>query len=359
MYEPCYASREDVQRALDVKDTYRNFVQIDRAIQDASRDIEGGLHRRFYPHDDTRFFDWPNYQYADPWRLWLEQNELAAKATVILLGTQNLNLVQVFFGSGGGTAWRNEPPFTMIELDRSTIAAFGGNATTPQRSIAITGTFGYNTDTAPAGTLAASLTDTTGTSVTVSDGSLLGVGNILIAGTERMLVSDRAFTSTSVTLAGPGVETALNNDTQLTASASNVFGIGEYLRIDQEQLLVTDQLDATNYTVQRAWNGTTLAAHSNGAAISASRLLTVTRGALGTTAATHSSAAALTIHRVPSTIRNLAIAEAENHVLQETSGYSREVGEGANLRQATGSALDEAWGSAIRRYGRKARSRVV
>lgn len=66
----CYCSREDVMRALDSKLTARNATQIDRAIEAAAQSIDALTHRRFYPWTGTRYFDWPNFQYARPWRPW-------------------------------------------------------------------------------------------------------------------------------------------------------------------------------------------------------------------------------------------------------------------------------------------------
>jgi hypothetical protein len=56
---PCYCSRVDAQRAIDFKDSLVTTAQADRAIQSASRNIEGHLHRLFYPWDGTKWFDWP------------------------------------------------------------------------------------------------------------------------------------------------------------------------------------------------------------------------------------------------------------------------------------------------------------
>ncbi len=44
-----YATREDVQRALDSKETARNGAQIDRALESASRSVEALCHRTFAP----------------------------------------------------------------------------------------------------------------------------------------------------------------------------------------------------------------------------------------------------------------------------------------------------------------------
>ena len=115
-------------------------------------------------------------------------------------------------------------------------------------------------------------------------------------------------------------------------------------------------------TVKRAWDGTVLAAHTVGAHIYAFRTLTVLRGQLGTTAATHSNAAAASIHRVPALIKDLAVAEATNRVLQEVSGYARTMpsssGNSKTIAAST-SALDDLRDCAYTAHGRKARTRTV
>src|SRR5258707_1020799 len=78
----CYASREDVQRAPDFRTTAQGSRQIDRAIQSASDLIEAELRRVFYPRDTVYKFDWPNYQYAAPWRLWFDQWDLISLTQV-------------------------------------------------------------------------------------------------------------------------------------------------------------------------------------------------------------------------------------------------------------------------------------
>src|SRR5215470_16485337 len=149
---PCYCSREQVKRALDVKETARADWQIDRAIQSAARDIEGQLHRRFYPEDATRRFDWPNFQYAYPWRLWLDQWELAAIPTSVTSGGVTIPISACNF-----EPVNSEPPYTYLELRRDQPYSFGVGST-PQRDVAITGTWaGCPAVTDPAGTLTAAV----------------------------------------------------------------------------------------------------------------------------------------------------------------------------------------------------------
>lgn len=348
---PVYCTREDVKLALDISPTLRDNALIDRAIQSAATDIYGLLHRRFYPEDNTKYFDWPNEDSAYPWRLWFHQYDLIS-ATQVTTGSQVIPLNSIFFEPANKEA---DEPYTYLELNRATSAAFGAG-TTPQHDISITGTWGYSASTSPAGVLDLALTDTTGTSVLVSDSSLIGVGQILLIGSERMLVSDRAMTTTGVSLGSDLASSA--SSVSVSVSAGNELAPGEVILIDSERMLITD-ISGNTLTVKRAWEGSVLASHNSGAAVSAGRLLTVVRGSLGSTAATHSLSASVSKYTFPGLIADLAVALALNNFLQATSGYSRTVGEGDSLRNASGAGLENLTQRAIARYGRKARMRVI
>jgi hypothetical protein len=62
---------------------------------------------------------------------------------------------------------------------------------------------------------------------------------------------------------------------------------------------------------------------------------------------------------VPQLVRDLAIAEASNQLLQEGSGYARTVGSGDAAIPAPGVSLADKWAEARARHGRKARYRGV
>jgi hypothetical protein len=378
VYEYCYASREDAQRAIDFKDGITTEIQYktDRAIQSITRNIEGHLHRLFVPWDGTKWWDYPNYQYASPWELFLDRNDV---------------LCLTDFSSGGITIPLNtcflrpankRPgfPYTKIELDRSSGSTFGGNAQTPQNAIQAIGTWNFTADADPAGSLAAEVTSSTDP-ITVTNAALMGVGDTLILGYgrgtapypddtlghagliqpyigERVLVQDRSAADTGLAQSGEGCTTPSTADNQLQWTGSgNPPNQGEVLLLDSEQMLVQMVVNSIA-TVERAWNGTVLTSHS-GAEIYAYRSLSVQRGFQGTTAATWAQGTAVYRHRVPQLIRDLAIGEAVNTILQETAGYSRMVGSGDAARPASGMALADLWAECRTEYGRQARSRAV
>lgn len=350
---PCVCTREMVKAAPDFKPTAEGNARIDRAIESTSDLIEGEAHRVFYPNDTTLRFDWPNRAYSAPWKLWFNQWDLVVATLVQSPSGTTIPLASVIFRpTNRKPGW----PYTGLELDRSTSAVFGAGPT-PQNAIAITGTWGFTAATDAAGTLAAAMSDTTGTAMTVSNAALLGVGDIAIVDSERMLVTERAAVTTGQTNV-TGLTTAADNDIALGVTDGTKISLGEVLLIDQERVLVTD-ITGNTATGQRGYDGTTLATHAGGTTLYAYRLLTVARGQLGTAAATHLISAPVSRHRYPPLIRDLGVAESVNQVLQETSGYSRTVGEGDMVQAAPGVALADKWAEAMAVYGRKARSRAV
>src|SRR5258708_1051450 len=259
----CYASREDVQRAPDFRTTAQGSRQIDRAIQSASDLIEAELRRVFYPRDTVYKFDWPNYQYAAPARLWFDQWDLISltqvespHGTVIPLA----NVIPRPVNRKPG--W----PFTYLELDRSATGAWTAGPT-PQLAIWVTGTWGFCADADLAGTLAAAIVSTTATTITVSDGSAVGVGDIVIADTERMLVTEKAAVTTGQTNLS-GATTASESDVAITVTSGAAINLGEVLLLDAERLLVTD-VTGNVVTVVRQWDGTLLATHTAGTPLNA------------------------------------------------------------------------------------------
>jgi hypothetical protein len=342
-----YTTREDLTSSLDSAETARNNAAVDRAIAAATGVIDGRLHRSFAPVTATRTFDWPNAQRARSWRLWLDANELVS-ITAVVSGGVAIDPADVLLRPDTG------PPYNRIELDLDSVAAFGGGPT-HQRSIAITGVWmGCPLVEAPAGMLAEAL-DASETGVDVTDSAAVGVGHILRAGAERMIVTGKTMLTTGQTLQVDLPAQA--NAVTVAVTTGSAYQVGEVILLDGERMLIVD-IAGNTLVVRRAWDGSTLATHS-GATIYAPRTLTVVRGALGTNAATHDTATALVRHVPPPAVNRLATALAQDTVLQEGSGYAREVGSGESAREASGRALRAAWDDAYTAHGRKARTRAV
>jgi hypothetical protein len=349
---PCYCNRDDAARSIDFKDGIDVNAALDRALQSSAESIEGHFHRVFYPRDTTYKWDWPNTQMAPPWKLYFNQWDLVSATQVQSPPGTTIPLSSVIFRPvNRKPGW----PFTYMELDRSTVSAFSAGPT-PQLAIQVTGTWGFTADSDQVTTLAANAL-TGDATITVSDGSRLGAGDLAIIGTERLVVTSKKTAATGLTQSGQGCTTAAASDNTLATTGSGSLNAGEVLLLDQEQMLVTDITNSV-VTVMRSWNGTMLAQHS-AATVYAYRLLGVLRGQLGTTAAGYSAPAAVSKHRVPSMIRDLGIGETTNRILQEGSGYARTVGSGDSAMPASGLALADLWDECRTVYGRKARIRAV
>jgi hypothetical protein len=346
-----YCSREDIMRALDVQMTARNRRQIDAVIEAASRSVEGLCHRRFYPVQATRYFDWPARPAGGytPWVLRLDASELIS-ATSVTSGGINIPLEDINLEPN-----RSGPPFNRVEIKLSTSAAYGGGSTY-QRDVTISGLWGYRTTESTLGATTAAVTSATATTLTV-DGptsAVVGVGSILRVDSEQMIVTERAQTSIGQT----GTITANKGDVSLTVANGSAFAVDEVILLDSERMRI-DDIAGNTLTVERAYDGTVLAAHT-AATIYAPRSLTVTRGALGTTADTHGAASTVYLWQPPGLIRQLVKAEAIWALLQERSGWFRLASStGKSAPEVSRTALEALRDQAYTEHGRKARHRGV
>lgn len=341
-----YITRESVKRALDSAETARNDGMVDRAIDAATRSIWGLTHRVFYPTVATRSFPWPDPNRSRSYRLWL--NDDLISVTALTSGGTTIAPADFFLEPGN-----DGPPYTAIEVNLGGSAAFEASAT-HQRAISVAGVWGASADEVAAGALAEALDDSE-TAIDVTDAGVVGVGDVLRVDSERMIVTGRSMLTTAQTVQTP--LTASTADVLVAVTDGTAYHVDEVLLLDAERVLVVD-VAGNNLVVKRAWDGSTLAAHT-GSTIYAARTLTVTRGALGTTAATHLTAAPLVRNEAPGLIRQLAMAETLNSLQQEGSGYASMVSSGEGVREQTGGGLGDLREAAYRAYGRKARSAAI
>lgn len=348
-----YATREDVMRALDSKLTARNAAQIDRALESASRDIEDLCHRRFYPVQATRYFDWPGRPAGTPWVLRLNEQGLISVAVLAsggtTIGSGDYNLEPVNVG----------PPYSRVEINLGSSASFGGGDT-HQRDVQIAGLWGYRNTETSAGALGEVLdASETAADVDGASAAALGVGSILRIDSERMIVAGRSMADTGQNL-GANIDQQLKTVTIPVASGT-AFAAEEVILIDGERMLIVD-IAGNNLIVKRAWDGTANSAHSSGADIYALRTLTVQRGALGTTADTHASGTSIAHWNPPGPVRDLTIAEAVAQLTNEQAGYARtrKSGDGGTSERAMdATALASLRERVYRSHGRKGRVRSV
>lgn len=345
-----YATREQVKAAVDVKNSARANMQIDRAIAKQSRAVDLLCRRVFYPRLATRTFDWPHPDRPTPWRLWLGGDSELISLSSFHSGQTEIEISDLKLYPSSG------PPYTRIELDQGSTSGWSGG-TTYQQLLSIHGWLGWSDNAESVGTLAEDL-DASETAVDVADGSVIGVGSLLRCDTERLTVIEKLPLDTGVDVAAPGMTAQMNVITVPMSSAVNAPRAGEMIIIDGERMSVVDVV-GTNAYVQRAVDGSVLAAHTVGTSIHAYRTLTVRRGEVGTTAATHTTGTALTRYVPPEGPESYTIAASLNQIAQENSAYARVVGTGENQRESRGAGLKDERAELRRNYGRRVRMGAV
>lgn len=306
MVEVSYATREQIQTQLEILNTARAGSVIDNKIRAASRGIEGLCHRRFYPEKQTRYFDWPNFQYADSWQLYLGDNDLISITTLTAGGTVIPPTDYILRRADD----KAEPPYTFIEIKLDTSSAFQ-SGTTQQQSIAINGIWGYNAiDTSTYS--CAIYTDATYATQIVNIRSYngawdIGIGDLVQCGTEWMIVKDRSM------IAMPSQQTtntltASAADKTVGVTSGNAFALGAVVLIGAERIRI-DDIAGNNLIVTRAYDGTALTTHAIGETVYSLRACTMQRAALGTTAEAHTALDYVYTFKCPSLINELCIQE--------------------------------------------------
>lgn len=337
-----YCTRAAVQRELNYADNWRINRRIDSKILQASRDVEGICHRMFYPLTATRSFDVPETD-----TLWLYQHELSS-VTTIVSGETTMTADDYILRPESG------PPYGWIDVNWSGATGWQA-AQTWQRAISITGDYGWPTHTNTGPLLNGSILSSAST-IAVDSSADAGPGSILLAGTERMVCTDSALSTTSATITAD--LTAQKSDQTLTVSDGTLLDQGELIAIGGERMFI-ESIAGNSVTVTRAANGSTLATHSSSTTIYAPRTLTVARGQLGTVSASHTGNTQIYLLTPPSLVTEYTLAAACTALEHGSSGYARSVGSGESQRAAEDRGLSALAESLYQAYGRKARSRAV
>jgi hypothetical protein len=348
-----YVSRERFKSAASISGgQFDNAV--DRVIEASSRDIDRWTRRHYIPKTQTRLYRYPQARTSSATVLWLDQDLLS----VTTLQTKAQNTTPTTIASSDYFLEPNNPEpdgntrYNRIEIDDSSTAAFEAGDT-PQRSISIAGSWGWSNSTKISGSVddsgGISSTDTT---LIVSDGSLIDVGDTLLIDSEQIFVSNRDFAARGSILLDMGSDLgATNATTTVTVDGSHGIVAGEVIRIDSEQMYVIS-VSTNDLTVVRAYDGSVLASHSNNTAIHVNRTLTIERGMNGSTAASHSDSASITKYEPDADIARWCLAEALTTWHQEHSGWGRLVGTGDGANELTGREITQLRQSMVSYYRR-------
>lgn len=325
-----YTTRCALKRAGEINGVDKDPI-VDRHIESASRFVSRRTRRCFIPSKQTRTYRWPDrFRNNRGTVLWLDQDLVS----VCTLQSEAQNSCPTtisacdFFVEPNNTG----PPFDRIEIDLSSCASFS-SGDTPQRSISVNGLWGFSNDKTSAGTVASGLACCAcATSMVVSDASRVCVGHTLCIECEQIFVSDRSFAALDSILVNDACIAAQQNDVTITVDACHGIKARETIKLDSEEMFVT-HVSGNDLTVQRAYNGTVLAAHCDCTAVQINRTLTVERGVNGTTAATHADCTAICRYEPEHDIQNWTLALALASLTQENAHWGRSVGTGEGAQE--------------------------
>ena len=315
---------------------------IDRLIEDYSRAIERTTRRYFIPRTETRLYRWPPRETGSSVILWLYQDLLSV--TTLQIKAQDASPTTIastdYFLEPNNPGSDGRTRYDRIEINLSSSAAFEGGDT-PQRSISVLGSWGFDNETRAAGAISGAglASSTTATSFACTDPTLIGVGDTLLIESEQVFVSGKASAAEpNADLIDGALTKSMAED--VTVDDASRYIVGERILIDTEEMLIISKNETTEVLgVIRAYNGTTLAAHSNNTAVHVFRTLTIERGVNGTTAATHADTTAITAYEPPPEIKGLCVAEVLSAFAQEQGQWGRSVGQGEGQKEVAGGAL--------------------
>jgi hypothetical protein len=222
-----------------------------------------------------------------------------------------------------GGMWANGPYTRLIADPDSTLLTVW---TCEIDDVVIAGRWGLYERTAA---LASTVADTTQQSdsqltLKVSSGAEVSPGMVLLIGSEQELVTGWSTPTASATTLNGAVAAT---DEYITVANASLVNIGEIVRVEFEQMLVRD-LNTTNQrlSVIRGWNGTARVLHTTSTAVDVYRTVTVTRAVNGTTAAAHANGAAISRYFAPDDIQYLAKQIATLIINKAKSGYQGRTG---------------------------------
>lgn len=338
MTDIAYCTRAQVQDALAQADTFRSNARIDAAIRSGARQVHAVTNRKFYPTTCTRYPE--IHRVAGP-VLWLDTDwlEMCSVASFTVDGVVYVEGTDFFLRPDSG------PPYTSLKLfNTGSAAAFSSL----DRAMVLTGEQGGSNTTRAAGALAGAITSSAAT-LTVTDSTLVGVGDLLTIGSERINVIGDSYATTTATLTGN--PTASMADRSIGVSDGTLIHAGERIMVGSERMFV-ESIAGNTLTVRRAESGSQLAAHSASDAVYAPRTFVVERGIAGTTAASHSDAATIAANDPPGLVKEANLAYALVDLEQSKAAYGRVIGSGDSQRESAGRGLDRIVNDLISAHGR-------
>lgn len=351
-----YCTRESVMNALAEAETARSHAQIDDACEQGARRADqlcGRMVQGFAPLLATRYTDYPSrIQRSPTYRAWFPRGHTLLSATSVTVdnGDTTLSPSQYILRP-------DEGPYTYLEVLLSGSGALG-SAGTWQRAIAITGLWGVENRRKQIGTLSSTLAASNSATASLAwTTARFGVGDVLFIDSEAVVITDRTFVDSTVNLSA-GLD-ADNADTLVSVPDGTLFAVEEIIAVDGERMRVVD-ITGNTLSVIRAWDGTQLAAHLSGADIYALTGVEFERAVLGTTLAAHTSTTAVNQWIPPGLLATLSRAYAIDVLVQERSAWARAIAAASDSAvEVSGRGIRKFEEDVLEAYGQRARHAAI
>lgn len=179
-----YCGVETLRRATGYQDASRDSVILQHLLG-ASRDFDRDTLRRFFPYTGMNAYRWPPLHISASWEQWTEEDLLSV--SLVQVAAAGIGAVPVTLTHYYLEPQFAGPPYNRLEVDLSSADVFQSGPT-PQRSLQITGQWGYTSTTRAAGTLGAAIASPSATTITISDDTLIDQGDVLLIDSEALFV---------------------------------------------------------------------------------------------------------------------------------------------------------------------------
>lgn len=311
-----YASFTEVKRAADIPSSALYDARLIEAMDEGKDAVTGLCQRSFEPEIKTVQFPWPQDWTQDSRMLRLGKHHLISLTTVVdgdgsTLNNSNLRLIKE--GSAS-----DAPPYSAV-MNRN---GWVSNMDFPDLSVTITGLYGYDLNERDAANTTGTLS---GTTVDIDNSSGIDIGALIRIAAERLVVLGKGWILSSNS--APVTLDAEESSDRFTVTSGGAFNVGESVTIESEEMLIT-KIVGNQLIVQRATNGSAIAAHTAVTAVYVDRRLSVERAVLGTTATNTTAPADVMVHQFPGLVRQLHKAEVLNIIQQDAAAYGSRSGSG-------------------------------
>lgn len=193
-----------------------------------------------------------------------------------------------------------------------------------ENGVVITGRWGKYERSADTGANVDDTTQQNSSQLTlkVDNGAKVSPGMVLLIGSEQELVTGWGDPTASITTLNGAVSAT---DETITLANGALVNVGEVLRVDFEQMKIKDKR-THQCSVTRSWNGTGRVSHLTATAVDVYRTVNVERGMNGTTAAVHANAVDIHRYFVPDDMQYLTKEIATLIVNKAKGGYQGQSG---------------------------------